>query len=108
MSKTRKTEQQGMTPVVLDEGQPANVGRRRFLGGTAAVAGATALTGCIRKPVEHILPHAQRPEDLVPGKPIYFATSMNVGCAVQGLLVESQDGRPTKIEGNGFKVNKVK
>jgi len=100
MSITRKTDNSGMPPLILDDNQPANAGRRRFLGGTAAMAGATALTGCIRKPIEHILPHAQRPEDLVPGKPIYYATAMNVGGAVQGLLVESQDGRPTKIEGN--------
>ncbi|MFT7622946.1 MAG: Fe-S-cluster-containing dehydrogenase component/anaerobic selenocysteine-containing dehydrogenase [Myxococcota bacterium] len=76
-------------------------GRRRFLTQTGGAAAVTALAaGCIRKPVEHIMPYAKRPEDLIPGMPLYFATSMNVGAAVQGILVESHDGRPTKIEGN--------
>jgi Fe-S-cluster-containing dehydrogenase component/anaerobic selenocysteine-containing dehydrogenase len=77
--------------------------RRQFIGGmgaTAAAASTSSLSGCIRKPVEHILPYSRRPEDLIPGKAMYFATAMNIGNSVEGLLVESQDGRPTKIEGN--------
>jgi molybdopterin-containing oxidoreductase family iron-sulfur binding subunit len=78
--------------------------RRQFLSTmgatTAALASTTSITGCIRKPVEHILPYSRRPEDLIPGRAMYFATAMNVGGSVEGLLVESQDGRPTKIEGN--------
>jgi MoCo/4Fe-4S cofactor protein with predicted Tat translocation signal len=80
---------------------PGGVSRRRFfgiMGASAALAGVT--TGCVRKPVEHILPYSKRPEDLVPGNPIYYATAFVHGGAVEGILVESQDGRPTKIEGN--------
>ena len=80
---------------------PGGVSRRRFfgiMGASAALAGVT--TGCVRKPVENILPYSKRPEDLVPGNPIYYATAFVHGGAVEGLLVESQDGRPTKIEGN--------
>ncbi|RMG98032.1 MAG: 4Fe-4S dicluster domain-containing protein [Deltaproteobacteria bacterium] len=79
------------------------VSRRRFmgiLGASAALAGATATTGCVRKPVEHIVPFAKRPEYMIPGRPLYYATAFALGGSVQGLLVESQDGRPTKIEGN--------
>ncbi|HIA00616.1 MAG TPA: 4Fe-4S dicluster domain-containing protein [Myxococcales bacterium] len=83
---------------------PENPGRRRFLGlmGASAATTSMALGGCsvLRKPVENILPYAKRPEDLIPGNPMYFATSMNVGDAVLGLLVESQEGRPTKVDGN--------
>jgi Fe-S-cluster-containing dehydrogenase component len=64
--------------------------------GLAGLVGA----GCIRKPTQYILPYTQRPEDLIPGEPRFFATSLQVGASVVGLLVESQDGRPTKIEGN--------
>ncbi len=77
--------------------------RRKFLsilGATGAVAGTLSLEGCIRKPVEKILPYTTRPEDLIPGKPRFFRTAMNIGPAVLGLHVESQDGRPTKVEGN--------
>jgi Fe-S-cluster-containing dehydrogenase component/anaerobic selenocysteine-containing dehydrogenase len=76
--------------------------RRKFnglLGASTALAGLTT-TGCLRKPVEHILPFAKRPEDTIPGQPVYYATAYQVGHSVLGLLVESQDGRPTKVEGN--------
>ena len=74
------------------------VGRRGFLGASAALAGLT--TGCLRKPVERILPFAKRPEDLIPGQPVFYASAAQLGGSVLGVLVESQDGRPIKIEGN--------
>lgn len=76
--------------------------RRKFtglLGASTALAGLTT-TGCLRKPVENILPFAKRPEDMIPGQAVYYATAIQLGHHVIGLLVESQDGRPTKIEGN--------
>ena len=78
--------------------------RRSFIGGLGAAAAATSISlqGCdvIRKPVEKILPYVSRPEDLIPGNPLYFATSWQHGGTVEALLVESQEGRPIKIEGN--------
>lgn len=76
------------------------VSRRRFLqlmGASLALAG---LTACTRQPEEKIVPYIQAPEGLVPGKPLFFATSMLLGGVAQGVLVESHMGRPTKIEGN--------
>ena len=90
--------QEGASELELD-----GVSRRRFvgiLGASAALAGVTSTTGCVRKPEENIMPFAQRPEDLVPGEPVFYASAVALGGAVQGILVESQDGRPTKIEGN--------
>ncbi len=78
------------------------MGRRSFLktaGAGAAAAGTTLAAGC-RKPVQHILPYGKRPEDVIPGKPVYYATGLSVGDRVESVLVESHDGRPTKIEGN--------
>ena len=73
--------------------------RRGVLQLMAASLGLAGLTAC-RRPVEQILPFSRGVEDLIPGKAVYYATSMLLGGVSTGLLVESNDGRPTKIEGN--------
>jgi molybdopterin-containing oxidoreductase family iron-sulfur binding subunit len=74
--------------------------RRRFLelmGASLALAG---LAGCTRQPGEEIVPYVKQPEEVVPGRPLFFATAMPLGGYATGLLVESHMGRPTKVEGN--------
>jgi len=76
------------------------VQRRTFLklmGASLALAG---VTGCTRQPVEKIVPYVRQPEELIPGRPLFFATAMALGGVATGLLVESHEGRPTKVEGN--------
>src|SRR5438874_5179550 len=75
------------------------LGRRGFmklLGASLALAG---LDGCSRMPPRDILPYVDQPE-LTPGMPLYYATSMVLDGYATGLLVESHEGRPTKVEGN--------
>ena len=69
----------------------------RLMGASLALAGATA---CTRQPKETIVPYVRAPENLVPGKPLFFATALTLGGFAEGVLVESHEGRPTKIEGN--------
>lgn len=76
------------------------VSRRRFLQLAAASLGLAGLTGCTRQPPEHILPYVTPPENVIPGKPLFFATAVPVAGVAEGVLVESHLGRPTKIEGN--------
>jgi MoCo/4Fe-4S cofactor protein with predicted Tat translocation signal len=76
--------------------------RRHFLkimGASMALAGL-GLTGCRRWPKEQIVPFAGRPEGRDPGIPVHYATCMELGGVASGLLATSNDGRPTKIEGN--------
>ena len=73
--------------------------RRGVLKLMAASLGLAGLTAC-RRPVERILPFSRGVEDVIPGKAVYYATSTPLGGVSTGLLVESNDGRPTKIEGN--------
>ena len=75
-------------------------GRRNFLKIMAASLAFAGLTACTRQPSENIVPYVRQPEGLVPGKALYFATAFSMGGIAQGLLVESHEGRPTKIEGN--------
>jgi molybdopterin-containing oxidoreductase family iron-sulfur binding subunit len=76
------------------------VGRRGFLKLMSASLALAGVSACTRQPDEAILPYVRQPEDLVPGKPLFYATAMPFGGAGIGLLVENHEGRPTKIEGN--------
>jgi molybdopterin-containing oxidoreductase family iron-sulfur binding subunit len=76
--------------------------RRQFLtlmGASLALAG---LSGCSVKPAptETMVPYVKAPEEIIPGRPLFYATAMTLGGRGVGLLVESHMGRPTKIEGN--------
>jgi molybdopterin-containing oxidoreductase family iron-sulfur binding subunit len=75
-------------------------GRRTFLklmGASLALAGVGA---CTRQPPEKLVPYVRQPEELIPGRPLFFATSMPLGGYAYPLLAENHMGRPTKLEGN--------
>ena len=74
--------------------------RRQFLKIMAASFALAGITACTRQPRETILPYVKQPEELIPGVPLQYATAMTLGGYATGLLVESHEGRPTKIEGN--------
>ncbi|MFP6582873.1 MAG: TAT-variant-translocated molybdopterin oxidoreductase, partial [Candidatus Hydrogenedentota bacterium] len=84
-----------------DSGQAlGSVSRRNFLqvmGASLALAGVTA--GCSRQPIETIHPYVRQPEEFIPGKPTYFASTHVNGGYANGVLIESHMGRPTKVEG---------
>ena len=69
----------------------------RLMGASLALGG---LAACTRQPPEKIVPYVQPPEDMIPGKPLFYATAMPVGGYGLGLIMESNMGRPTKAEGN--------
>ncbi|HEY2115704.1 MAG TPA: TAT-variant-translocated molybdopterin oxidoreductase, partial [Candidatus Angelobacter sp.] len=76
------------------------VSRRGFLKLAGASMALAGLAGCTRQPLEQILPYVRQPEQLVPGKPIFYATAMPFHGHALPLLVETHEFRPTKIEGN--------
>ncbi len=69
----------------------------RLMGASLALAGITA---CTRQPAEKIVPYVKQPEEIVPGRPLYYATAMPMAGYAAPLIVESHEGHPTKIEGN--------
>ncbi|HEV2201663.1 MAG TPA: TAT-variant-translocated molybdopterin oxidoreductase [Bryobacteraceae bacterium] len=76
--------------------------RRTVLKLMAASFGLAGLTAC-RRPVEHVFPVANYTtdaENYAPGEAYFYATVHSMGGHVTGLLAETHDGRPTKIEGN--------
>jgi MoCo/4Fe-4S cofactor protein with predicted Tat translocation signal len=81
---------------------PDSLSRRQFLSLMGASLALAGLTGCSVRPAPSInmAPYVRAPEEIIPGKPLFFATAMTLGGTAVGLLVESHLGRPTKIEGN--------
>src|SRR5947199_786673 len=76
------------------------VSRRGFLklmGASLALAGMTA---CTKQPLEPIVPYVRQPEEVIPGRPLFFATAFTLSGYASPVLVESHLYRPTKIEGN--------
>jgi MoCo/4Fe-4S cofactor protein with predicted Tat translocation signal len=73
--------------------------RRHMLKIMAASFGLAGLAAC-RRPVEHVLPYSKGVENLIPGQAYFYSTVVSLNGHSTGLLVETHDGRPTKIEGN--------
>ena len=79
---------------------PEGASRRDFLklmGASMALAG---LSACVKQPLAPIVPYVRQPNEVVLGKPLFFASAMPFGAYALPALVESHEGRPTKIEGN--------
>src|SRR5579863_139792 len=77
-----------------------SVSRRGFLKVMGASLGLAGMTGCVRLPFEPIVPYVRQPENVIPGRPMFYATACTLGGYASPLLVESHLGRPTKVEGN--------
>jgi Fe-S-cluster-containing dehydrogenase component len=75
------------------------VSRRGLLGAMAATFSAIGAEGC-RRPLERIVPYTKMPEDVIPGVPSHYSTVLARRGDALGLIVESHEGRPTKVEGN--------
>lgn len=69
----------------------------KLLGASLALAG---LGACSRPPQEEIVPWVRRPDQLPPALPRFYASTLACAGDVAGVLVETHQGRPTKIEGN--------
>ncbi len=78
----------------------SGMNRRDVLKWMAASAAMAGLSACTKLPTEKIVPYVHPPEEIIPGRPLFYATSMPQAGGAAGLLVESNMGRPTKIEGN--------
>src|SRR5512146_2589476 len=84
----------------LAAGGPRQFQRRDFLKAAGFTVSLALAGGCNRAPVQKALPLLAQPEELVPGRPLYYATTC-AGCSAGcGALVKVRDGRPIKLEGN--------
>ncbi|RVA23254.1 molybdopterin oxidoreductase, partial [Mesorhizobium sp. M7A.F.Ca.US.001.01.1.1] len=82
----------------IAERLPQNLDRRTLLKLAGASLSLAGLTACGR--AEDIVPYVRQPENVIPGRPLYYATTLCSGGYGIGAVVESHEGRPTKVEGN--------
>ncbi|MGA7559174.1 MAG: TAT-variant-translocated molybdopterin oxidoreductase [Terriglobales bacterium] len=74
--------------------------RRGFLKTMGASLALAGLTGCTKMPITEIVPYVRQPENVVPGRPMFYATAFTLGGYASPIVVESHLFRPTKVEGN--------
>ncbi len=77
---------------------PAAPDRRtllKLMGASLALGGLAACTKA-----REIVPYVRQPENVIPGRPLHYATTLSDGGYGIGAIVESHEGRPTKVEGN--------
>jgi molybdopterin-containing oxidoreductase family iron-sulfur binding subunit len=76
------------------------VDRRDFLKVMGASLALAGVAGCRFLPDEKMVPYIKAPEEVVPGKPLFFASAMPWLGYAKGVLVTSREGRPIKVDGN--------
>jgi molybdopterin-containing oxidoreductase family iron-sulfur binding subunit len=81
---------------ILDAKTP----RRDFLKYLGFSTAAATLAASCETPVRHAVPYLQKPDDLIPGVPNFYASTCISEGDVTSVLVKQRDGRPIKIEGN--------
>ncbi|MBI5631284.1 MAG: TAT-variant-translocated molybdopterin oxidoreductase [Elusimicrobia bacterium] len=77
-----------------------NIDRRTFLKAAGFSIGGVLLSACGRGPMNKVISYLSQPEEIVPGRAYWYASSClgcSVGCAT---LVKTRDARPLKLEGN--------
>ena len=78
----------------------AQFGRRGFLKAAGFSLAAAVAAGCERAPVQRAIPFLNRPEEVTPGRALWYASACRACAAGCGVLVKARDGRPIKLEGN--------
>ncbi len=77
-----------------------SVSRRGFLKVMGASLALAGLAGCTKQPDELIYPYVKAPEDLILGKPVYFASAFPFTTGAVPVLIKTEAYRPIKVEGN--------
>ena len=81
-----------------DDSTRAN--RRDFLKYFGFGLGAVTLAACNKTPIKKAIPYVEKPDNVTPGVPLYYASSSVSNLEGFPILVKVREGRPIKFEPN--------
>ena len=81
----------------IDASDLTRLRRRHFMTLGGAISALAGIEGCIRRPVEKIMPYTEQPADVTVGVPLHYASVLSARGEALGVLVLAYAGRPTKI-----------
>lgn len=86
-------------PINENKESNGSTSRRDFLKLMGFGVAAASLAAC-EAPVRKAIPYLNKPVDVDPGIPNYYASTYSVGGDYASIVVKTREGRPIKIEGN--------
>ena len=86
-------------PINGEEGAGQASSRRDFLKLMGFGVAAATLASC-EAPIRNAIPYVNKPVDVDPGVPNYYASSYWHGGQFASVVVKTREGRPIKVEGN--------
>ncbi len=84
----------------------AGLNRRDFLRALGLTSGTSVVAACgfdqnyYPTPIETVLPYVVRPEQIIPGNPVFFATTVTTGPAAFPVLARHREGRVVNAGSN--------
>ncbi len=100
--KGDKQDKTQILDLLEDNISGARASRRDFLKLFGFSVTSAALAASCERPVQKAIPYVIQPEEIIPGKALYYATTFFDGKDYASIVVKSREGRPIKIEGNGL------
>lgn len=85
---------------VFSDSEGLNSNRRDFLKYFGFSVSAVALAACNKAPVKYAVPYVEKPENVTPGVPLYYATNCGIHNEGYPILAKVREGRPIKLDGN--------
>lgn len=89
---------------ILGDTEELSSNRRDFLKFFGFSVSAVALAACNKTPVKYAMPYIDKPENVTPGKPLFYATNNPVYNEGFPIVAKVREGRPIKLDGSASSV----
>ncbi len=85
--------------VANTDSETMSTGRRDFLKFLGFSVGAATMAAC-ETPVTYVVPYVNKPEEVTPGMPTYYASTYSDGTDYASIIIKTREGRPIYVKGN--------